>query len=296
MPKELTHWILAERSLAGLSNDSRLQELILKHHDIYLGGAVLPDSLLYLHRGPHAATAQALAKHFHDADGNSFEPLLRAEQHFHDGLPPTTLACLLGVITHIQADIVFHPFVYALTGTSEISRHYKLETDIDVCFLQSGEIPPIRRMADLMSPFTRTILLDTSALIFDPDNQLPRQALEHVLNLHCRFQGMYDHTFWKLLVTLLARLTGTPFSEQRNLFYPLKNPPDVIFGENAVEWRHPVSGELRRTSLEQLAKEVVQRVTELFECIEAAGSLAVGLNKRPGENLLTGLLGVCLPH
>src|ERR1039457_4149630 len=150
MPKELTHWILAERALAGLSNDSRLRELIRIHHDSYLGGAVLPDTLMHLCRGPHASTALDLATCFHDTTGNSFAPLIRAEQRFPDGLPPATLACLLGVITHMQADIVFHPFVYALAGTAGIGRHYRIETEMDVHFLQSGAIPPVRHLADLM--------------------------------------------------------------------------------------------------------------------------------------------------
>ena len=57
MPKELTHWILADRALARLSEGSRLREILLNNHDCYLGGAVLPDTLLHLNRGPHATTA-----------------------------------------------------------------------------------------------------------------------------------------------------------------------------------------------------------------------------------------------
>ena len=294
MPKELTHWILADRALAGLSNDSRLRELIQKHHDCYLGGAVLPDTLLHHVRGPHAATALALAKQFHDSAGNSYAPLILAEQRFPDGLPPAVLACLLGVITHMQADIVFHPFVYALTGTTGIGRHYRLETDMDVHFLHGGAQPAVRRMADLVSPATRPVLVDTCALIFDPGSQLPRQALEQALKHHCRFQGLYDRTFWKLAVRLASLLAGAPYREQRHLFYPLPGTGRVKHENNTVEWRHPVSGDPRRTSLEQLADDTVQRCTTLFEHMETVGSLATVLSNSPGENLLTGMHGACL--
>ena len=294
MPKELTHWILADRALAGLSDGSRLRALILKHHDIYLGGAVLPDTLQHAFRGSQAVTAPALAFSFHNSDGNSFAPLIQAEQRFPGGLPPATLACLLGVITHMQADIVFHPFVYAQTGTNEIGRHYQFETDMDVHLLQGGARPSVRYVADLMSPATRSILVDTCALLFDPDRQLPRLSLERALALHCRFQGMYDRTFWKLAVRFASRLAGAPFSEQRHLFYPLAGLPQGRLGEEAVEWRHPVSGEVRWTSLDQLADETVQRITALFERIETAGSLADVLSGNPGENLLTGMHGAYL--
>jgi hypothetical protein len=105
---------------------------------------------------------------------------------------------------------------------------------------------------------------------------------------------MYDRTFWKLAVRLASRLAGAPFREQRHLFYPLAGPPRDSFGDEAVEWRHPVSGEVRRTSLEQLADETVQRISALFEFIETAGSLADVLSDNPGENLLTGMHGACL--
>lgn len=79
----------------------------------------------------------------------------------------------------------------------------------------------------------------------------------------------------------------SPFRERRHLFYPLSGLRNDRFGEEAVEWRHPVSGGLRLTSLEQLAKEAVQRISTLFERIEEAGSMAVVLSAYHGENLLT---------
>jgi hypothetical protein len=145
-----------------------------------------------------------------------------------------------------------------------------------------------------MSPANRSTLVDTCALLFDPGKQLPRQALEQALAHHCRFQGMYDRTCWKLAVRLAALLAGAPFSEQRHLFYPLHGAHNKPFGEKAAEWRHPVSAEARCTSLDQLADDAVQRITALFERIEAAGTLADILTDNPGENLLTGMHGACL--
>jgi len=97
-----------------------------------------------------------------------------------------------------------------------------------------------------------------------------------------------------LALALAALLAGAPFREQRHLFYPLKCLRKDRFGADAVEWRHPVSGKLRQTSLDQLADETVQRITTLFEHIETKGSLADVLRDSPGENLLTGMHGACL--
>jgi hypothetical protein len=204
------------------------------------------------------------------------------------------LACLLGVITHIETDIVFHPFVYAHTGTTGIGCHYQIETDIDGYFLRRGTAPAYRHLADMLSPDVRQTLAAACGLLFDPDGTLPRSALEHALALHCRIQSLYDKTFWKLAVRILALVIGSPFKEQRHLFYPLSRPPAVgSFDESTYEWRHPVSGDLYCCTLEELVSRAVRRSNERFKLIEETGSLAAALGSQPGENLLTGLYGVC---
>jgi hypothetical protein len=290
----LTHWLLADRALAGLAHDSRLRELIEAQRAAYLGGAVLPDTLLHLFRGSHAAAALALAHSFHNTSGNSFEPLIQAEERYPDGLPPPLLACLLGVITHIAVDIVFHPFVFARAGTAGIGQHYRIETEIDVCLLRAGAIPPVRRVSDLLSLDTRDTLVCACTLLFDPDTTLPRPALEKAMTLHGRFQALYDSAFWKLAVRVLSVIKGSPFRDHRHLFYPLTNASACCIEAGSVPWRHPVSGEERNTTLEQLADDAVRRIAALFEQIETTGSLASVLRSQPGENLLTGMHTACL--
>jgi hypothetical protein len=294
MPKELTHWLLAERAFTGLERDSHLRGVIESHRSAYLGGAVLPDTLLHLFRGPHAATALALAHSFHDTSDNSFAPLIRVERCFPDGLPPPLLACLLGVITHIETDIIFHPYVYALTGKGGIGRHYQIETCIDNLFLSNGTIPAVKHFTELIVHDTQTTLIDTCMLLFDPDGTLTRPAFEQALTLHCRFQALYDSTFWKLIVRFLAKIKGSPFREQQHLFYPISSSTGSSFEIDTREWRHPISGELQQSTPEELADKTVQCIIELFTQIETEGSLATALGSRPGENLLTGLLGVSL--
>ena len=140
-------------------------------------------------------------------------------------------------------------------------------------------------------------LVGAAGLLFDPEGELPRRALEESLAQHCRFQARYDRTFWKLAVRLCARLCGSPFREQRHLFYPVSwsregtNETGLEAGPGN-EWRHPETGELKNASIEDLARQAVQRTVEVFLRIEAAGTLAEALASPPGANLLTGLPGV----
>jgi len=295
MPKELTHWMLAERALEALPSGSRIAALIGRQREAYLGGAVLPDTLAHLLRGPHHPAARRLSRRFHDAPGNSYQPLIGAEARFPEGLPEPLLACFLGVISHLEADVALHPFVYAASGSAGIGEHYRLETAIDVKLLAQGRGPTPRRLEGLLGAPTRELLVSAAGLLFDPDGELPRQALERSLTLHCRFQSLYDRTFWKLAVRLLARLCGSPFREQRHLFYPLRKgicQAGMLEAGEHGGWRHPETGELESATLDGLVRLAVERTVAVFLRIEAAGTLGAALASPPGANLLTGLPGV----
>ncbi len=171
---------------------------------------------MHLFRAARPA-ALASARRFHDSGGNSYAPLIRIEEvHGAEGLPAGLLACLLGVLSHMQADIVFHPFVFALSGMKDIGRHYRVETAIDCHFTRQGVVLPAKRLDALMTPAIRAELVTAGALLFDPEGSVPRQALELALELHCRIQAMYDSTLWKFVARLLACLP-VPCSGMRGI-------------------------------------------------------------------------------
>lgn len=292
MPKELTHWILAERALAGLDNNSRIGEIIRAHRGLYLAGAVLPDTLLHLFRGPYAPVAPALANSFHDAGGNSYAPLIRVEQGFPDSLPTPLLACLLGVLAHMQGDIIFHPFVFGVAGINNVGRHYRLETAIDVYLMRRGAITPTRHLRPLVTPQTREELVTVGSLLFDPQGTLHPSSMGEAIDLHCRFQDMYDRTFWKLLAHISSSLPGSQMRGKQHLFYPLGKPRyDSLIIESG-SWMHPVTGKRNATTIDELADQAVLSTITALNDIEHQGSLAAALTKTPGENLLTGMHGV----
>lgn len=292
MPKELTHWILAEQALAGLDNVSKIREILRAHHELYLAGAVLPDTLLHMFRGPHARLALQLANDFHDSGGNSYAPLIRIEQEFSGDIPEWLFACLLGVLAHMQGDITFHPYVYSLAGIGGMGRHYRLETAIDVYLLRRGADVPARHLRNLVNLQIRENLITAGSLLFDPQGLLPPSAMGKALDLHCRFQNMYDRTFWQLLARLLGRLPGSPIKDKQQLFYPLDRSCDDPMIIGTESWLHPVTGRRSTANIEELADQAVQRIIAAFKGIDQQGTMAAGLADTPGENLLTGMYGV----
>jgi len=287
MPKELTHWIVAEEALKALPYDSRLKTLLKEHHDCYLGGAVLPDTLLHLFRGEYAQIALSLANNFHDCPGNCFAPLIALEENRAGKLPDADFACLLGIIAHCQADSVFHPFVYSQAG-DDMGKHYALETTLDVYLQQNGFPSPCKLLGELLTPGSRECILRLCAELFDPQHTLPSSMHEQALAVHIRFQARYDNVVWKLLATLLSIFPHTSLGRKSRLFYPLFHGESVdIPGEGS--WKHPVTGEQHHTSCLDLLHVVVERTSLLFQRIEANDCSLSVLNHCPGENLLTGL-------
>lgn len=291
MPKELTHWILADRVYAELASDCPMKGIIANNRDHYLAGAVLPDTLMHLNHSPQNDTAIELAHRFHDTNNNSYAPLIAAEKKFPEGLSDNVIACLLGIITHMQADIVFHPFVFNVAGIHDTGRHYRLETALDIYLIRRGAIPPAKHLRDLVTSDNRDELITACSLIFDPGEELPRSVIERAMNLHCRYQNRYDRLLWRLLARLLGNLPGSPLRERQQLFYPL----NLAYDDDMLmkgRWQHPVSGEQRTTSIEELADQVVKQTMTVLEEIGRRGSFYSALSDPPGHNLLTGLYGV----
>ncbi len=294
MPKELTHWIIAERACKELSSDSRLYGVIAQNKKEYLAGAVLPDTLLHLFCGQDAKLALSAAGRFHNTDGNSYDPLIRAESKYGQLLSDPMLSCLLGVISHMQADMVFHPYIFALTGTDDIGRHYQLETNIDMYLTSKCLQPPVNRLYDLVTAETEQTIVSTAEILFSTASELPIAAISKALKLHCRFQSMYSKTFWKLVVNLLGAFLGNPYNQHRHLFYPIElfGKQDFNHMAEAVEWEHPVTGEARKSKIDDLVEDAVKRTVEMFRQIEVEKTLVAALVDPPGCNLLTGMYAV----
>lgn len=285
MPKELTHWWLAATPLTHLPDNSALRRRLEANLPAYLVGAVLPDTLLHLVAGSTSQTALSLAEQFHEPTGNSFTPLLRFINQ-HPTLTACQEACLLGVASHMLADIVFHPFVCAVSG-NDIGEHYRVETELDLWLLHSGRKPPAFRLDQLLA--TEGVMAATGQVLrglFDPDHKLPTEAINKSIRLHSLIQGMYGSPGWQLLAAGLALLPSPFLRSRHQLFYPFdwqqgkpQNWPN--------RWTDPTTGACRQETPEQLTQTAVERITELLMMADSAG-LEAAFGNQAGENLVTG--------
>jgi hypothetical protein len=274
--------------------------LLEEQQAAYLVGAVLPDTLLHL---IHTPTALALGSAFHEPSGSSYAPLIRfLEGQGRDTgqtpdrflslapcpltLDPAVTACLLGVASHIEADIVFHPYICALAG-DHIGRHYQLETELDLYLLSEGKRPAVWRLDELLTREVSEQAVMVLRGVFDPEGRLPDKALQHALQLHGQIQGMYGTPPWQLLAWLLGRVPNHRLRSYQKLFYPFgwqrgrpKAWPD--------QWRHPVTGQERGDTPDGLMVDACNRITELLRRVGEQG-MVQSFKNHPGENLITGL-------
>lgn len=299
MPKELTHWWLAAQAQHRLPPDSPTRHLLTVQQSAYLAGSVLPDTLLHLILGRWSATALRLAHAFHEPPGNSYAPLVRfVEQQGEEyqkavsdsspgplTLDPAFIACLLGIAAHIEADIVFHPYICALSG-NDIGLHYRYETDLDLWLLKDGRKPPVWRFKELLTGQVSDVAVSVAHAVFDPEEELPPSAIRQALQLHSSIQGMYGSPGWQLLAGCLTLLPVPALRSRQKLFYPFnwQKGRSLLWPDR---WTDPATGQIRHETPEKLAEKAVERIGRLLCRVDQTG-LADTLRDQPGENLITG--------
>lgn len=286
MPKEILHWWLASAAQQRLPLDRATRQLLEEQQAAYLVGAVLPDTLLHLQGDGQHALARHLADRFHDSQTHCYAPLLSFAAK-NPPLTPAQQACLLGIACHIETDIVFHPFVYALSG-NDLGRHYRVETDLDLWLLHSNRRPPELELRELMTEETVDAAATVLAGVFDPQTLLPAAIIADALRRHAVIQARYGSIPWQLLARLLGLLPGTPFHRWQHLFYPVFNWRQGRPVQWPARWNHPTNGNERGDTPQGLLIEALSRITDLLRAVDEHG-LATALRKQPGENLLTGL-------
>lgn len=294
MPKELLHWWLADQALQRLDDAVPLKRLLLEERHSYLTGAVLPDTLPHLIAGQYRSRAAESAERFHRPKGHSYAPLIgfleshetQAADSRKYARDPSVSACLLGVATHIEADIAFHPLVYALSG-DDIGRHYGVETDLDLWLLATTGSPPVLRLRSLLDSRARNAACTVAAGIFDPDETLGPAAIDRALALHALIQGMYGSIGWQALAWCLALLPVPFLRSNQRLFYPLCWRQGRMKLWPAL-WHDPVTGRDQNEQPRQLLTHCLERIGLLLTAADRQG-LAAAFRQQPGEHLLTGL-------
>lgn len=155
MPKEVTHWIVAERVTEAL-RPTPYGEILQRYPNIVKIGAVFHDLLYYLNSSDYpenenlSRAIHQFPNKLHAIHGEDSLAIVRGilkSIQYNQTQNEHLIAFMVGVITHIFTDIVWHPLVYNYTGnyhdTDEHKKHeaqynhLKLEAVFDLYFCQN---------------------------------------------------------------------------------------------------------------------------------------------------------------
>ena len=306
MPKEITHWIIAEKAYRTLETESGLKAIIKQHKNLYLSGAVIMDTPFYLLYGNGKDVMYKVAAQLHDNPINSADFGDRVIARFPPKMTEAIIALLLGVITHIHADSSFHPMVFYFSGKKDPAnqkasksagyRHHKLETFLDLYFKETLQLKNRGLLANVLDKIEmdKNLFIDVLSIFYKMEMNIHRIHIEKALLMHRRIQAMFDKNLPRMIVHLLNTLPGLDLREYLSSFYPQHKPKADSLFLSPFTYRHPVTGENFQHSITDLEAHALQGILDMFHSIERyqeGNSFMEGFRQLRGPNLYAGVAG-----
>lgn len=284
MPKEATHWVMAEQTWQAMP-EGLLKMDIRENKALYYLGAIVFDTPYYVMIGTNRSNLNAAAQRLHGYNAsrsfNPFAPLARSTETLPEGYRPF----LAGALTHVATDAVFHPFIYYFSGSDEnvppnqaaraTARHRRLETALDLHFLSRNgnaafrnlHLPGLyRHRENEERAFMKLLNLLYFGRSLLKDSSLKLAFWQHAL-IHVLIHQKRIHQFIELFDILWPR-QARRIQPIGALFYAACQEADPRFFQRPLVYRHPVTGEERSESPHDLQDRAVALALEFLQRID----------------------------
>jgi hypothetical protein len=277
MPKEISHWYLADRVKSYLPEDSVFFDPIHTCENLFFLGAVAPDIPFYYLVGPGSVRIHAAARPFHRPDAGALIPVLSFfEQMRKPDMDARALSLGAGILCHIFADTAFHPLVYYYSGMSRVhpgatARHRQFETALDLYFMHQVEVGTRTSLGRILSQTGLPVkqLLGYLGKLFALEKPGDHTCLGYAVRSHAFYQALFQNRgMYRILFRLNTgrhRVLETALS----LFYPDDQVERASFFEHKFEYRDPDTGQECFAGITDLVREmetgtlsVLSRVSE----------------------------------
>jgi len=276
VPKEIAHIHLAKDVFFHLPESSLFSKAIHKHFNLFLYGAIAPDTFYYYLFGPNPSFVLNLSHRVHTQNSSSLLPILNFLNHFKTK-DPGALAFAAGICCHIMADTIFHPMVYYFCGMADVHsnaeiRHITFETALDVYFWHNGEEKKMPDFDQILCPHTikKQQLIDYFEILFNLKHSPRRFHLSHALKCHqfaCRcFQNLSVYKIIRILHQNGIKI----LSKYEALFYPVSKPVPLTFFDSLMYYKNPISGSNKTDSINDLGLRVRHQTLCILNLIENA--------------------------
>lgn len=279
MPKEITHWLVAEAVSKKLEG-TFLEESLRRNENLLHIGAIIHDAPYYYLKNDFDARFGSLPTRLHGSVDDAVELVETLLRHLLDQPEPDRAkltAFLVGLVTHLFADALMHPLIFYLTGPYDsrdarlrtVARqdHRMLESLVDMClaggydavrgyslgaYIRRAETP----LLTLHDHLDRTWL-------GDEDTERFAEGLLSSFRLFSVMQSLYRNRLAGRLAPFLLRVSPPSIREILALVYSPRLLSWCGKIEGELSYRHPSTGEGRRGTIRALFRESVERSAAL---------------------------------
>lgn len=274
MPKEFTHWTIAEQvRRARWTRKDMVSQIIAEYPNMYLLGAMAHDSLYYPVFLPKSAGCEAAARNLHveDITGPFRIPALRYGEAFNR----PAVAFLAGAATHTVIDGVFHPFIYYFSGDSRSAdpqiarnasvRHRTLETYLDLHFYGGIKLPNHGSMLALLrdKEMSDRRFYKLASLFYG--NGITPGTAHTALRAHAQFVYLAQNRLWVDVVNVINAATINAFKSVRGLCYPKVEHIKSPFLTSRFTYQNPVTGDEYHASADDLRQRAISLINSVFD-------------------------------
>lgn len=278
-----------------------LRQALVDNYNLYMYGAVLPDSPFYCLNGSEGKFFLECAEALHGERGeDSYKVLKRFFLNKGQALGATELSLVCGILAHIHADAHFHPMVFYYCGYTEqkntklqkkyLQRHYQFESFMDIYFWKKTAVRKNRSLKSVLGKLkvNRKKLAETVSEIIWGTSTKAELAIK-MIRRHSSTQPLFLSRLVKMFLNVFGWLINQ--NSHKELFYPVRRSLPLPFFTLPVRYRHPVSGEWYQETIQEREEIYTEELCHLFSDMEAAwlkGTLFELFSDRTGPNLATG--------
>ena len=288
MPREIIHWVVLERAAARAAAECpAITEVLAQRREAAALGALLHDVPYYFRMGNDPI--EGVADWFHGKHGEDTLAPMRTIASAILELPLAERGLLwpffLGMLSHIAADVIFHPAVFYFTGNYHDrdpierrraqGRHRLFEVYLDAWGRVLYTNRPLR-ISGLIRRLRSAGLPKYCALLeahFVPEKLFGE---ENRTGVNRWYRGV--HTLGTFQAVFLSSIAGAIVRAinvvSRDRFFP----EDALFSfgrfgyrsyfEAPLHYKLPMTGEPQQRSGPELLEDAVRETVELFKLFE----------------------------
>jgi len=294
MPKEVTHWLIAQQVATSLQG-TPAGEAAQTHPNCLLLGAILHDAPYYARGRSRREMMSVIADAIHGKGHDLFTLIenVAATTVTTDNSGPD-LALLVGMISHIATDSCFHPLICHETGnyndsdpvrrTRAVQLHRRFETILDVYL--AGTLTNIKTFSlkKIMHGCERTVpkLVLNAFMQTAEDFDCPKlpEGILNCLQNFARIQSLYSNPLVTRILQTLYPCLPARMREIASLFYLprfIRMAPELH-----DEWTmpDPETGSQRSTTIRELYSNSVELGIELcHKMVPVCGALPAAASR-----------------